>query len=105
MLPPGVNSTELMRKAKIRMEHTRKEILEMNDRISELIAGTFGSHSKHDGLTGKQRDEEFAKDKETSQERGSTTQKALDETTVASPEGYLGFEMPVKGTIVSLHSI
>jgi len=114
MVPQPPNATELVRKAKIRMEQTRKDIIEMNNRISQLIGETFGQHSTGDDyhknrprdedLPGKQRDEQIAKE-EATRENGQTkpiessSQKPNDETTFSTPEGFLRFELPVRGTI------
>lgn len=45
MFPPPINASELERKARIRMEQTRKDIIEMNSRISHLIQEMFGEKS------------------------------------------------------------
>jgi hypothetical protein len=48
MLPPEMNTTDLARKARIRMEQTRKDIIETNNRISQLIGETFGGGRKEE---------------------------------------------------------
>lgn len=40
--PPQMNATEMARKARIRMEQTRKDIIELNSRISQIIDDAFG---------------------------------------------------------------
>lgn len=39
---PEMNATEIARKARVRIEQTRKEIVEMNNQISRIIGEAFG---------------------------------------------------------------
>lgn len=46
--PPNINTTELARKARIRLEQTRRDIMELNSQISKTIQEAFGSPHGND---------------------------------------------------------
>jgi hypothetical protein len=70
MPPPGMNATELARKARIRLEQTRKDIVEMNERITKLINEAFGSRPYGD---------DYHKDRRNGQHNKEGTEKQRDE--------------------------
>lgn len=65
-----MNTTELARKARIRVEQTRKDIMEMNDRITGIIHEAFGRRPYGN---------DYHKDSQNRQQDAKNTEKQHDE--------------------------
>jgi len=117
MDPPKVNTTELTRKAQIRMEQIRQDIMETNSRISKIINDAFGSQQSHGSASKDESVEKHGKNKQqiarddvnVEQAQANNNYKAIesssskptdkDETSFPVAEGFIGFELPIRGSI------
>ncbi|KAI6219018.1 hypothetical protein M3Y99_01679300 [Aphelenchoides fujianensis] len=113
--PPPVNHTEMARRARIRLEETKREIMDLNKRISELITENFKRKPYGDDFhRSRPRDEEERPEGGRSREEpvhddGGRTEADVQTTTNASaqadetkfpvPDGFVGFELPIRGSI------
>ncbi|KAI6213968.1 hypothetical protein M3Y94_00214100 [Aphelenchoides besseyi] len=115
MYPQPVNHTELARRARIRLEETKREIIDLNKRISEIISQQFNrkpygrdyhvdrSHSESERLHDSSQ-ERVQKDDEniratTETQMPQTSNTTADEIKFPTPSGFIGFELPIRGLI------